>query len=72
MRFARAITGVSAVIFFIGLTAIGQEEQTAHQAAPITQLERCKTSMPMIPGSSCTVTRAPLRSFSWAFAYFTA
>jgi hypothetical protein len=48
MRLARTIAGISAVICVIGLTAIGQEEQTAHQAAPITQLERCKTAMPSI------------------------
>jgi hypothetical protein len=30
------------------VSAIGQEEKAAHQTAPDTQLERCKTAMPII------------------------
>jgi hypothetical protein len=48
MSLERAIVGISAIICVIGLTAIGQEEETAHQTAPNSQLERCKTAMPII------------------------
>ena len=48
MSLGRAIAGISVIICVIGLTAIGQEGEAAHQTAPNTQLERCKTAMPII------------------------
>jgi len=48
MSLGRAIVGISVIICGIELTAIGQEGVAAHQTAPNTQLERCKTAMPII------------------------
>ena len=47
MSLGRAIAGISATICVIGLSAIGQQEETPH-TAPIMQLERCKAAMPNI------------------------
>jgi hypothetical protein len=48
MSLGWAIAGISVIICVIGLTAIGQEGEAAHQTAPNTQLEHCKTAMPTI------------------------
>ena len=48
MSLGRAIAGISAIVCVIGLTAIGQEEEAAHQTAANTQLKRCKAAMPII------------------------
>jgi hypothetical protein len=48
MSLGWAIAGISVIICVIGLTAIGQEGEAAHQTAQNTQLERRKTAMPTI------------------------
>lgn len=48
MSSVRTIAGISAIICVIGLTAIGQQEETPHQTDHKTELERCKAAMPII------------------------
>lgn len=48
MSLARVAVGILVTICVIGVTAIGQQEQTPPQPAPKTQLELCMDAMPAI------------------------
>lgn len=48
MSLVRVIAGISVTICVVGVTAIGQQEQTPHQTAPKTPLELCMDAMPTI------------------------
>jgi hypothetical protein len=48
MSLLRAIAPISAFIWVIGLTAIGQQDNAPHQTDPKAQIEQCKAVMPSI------------------------
>lgn len=48
MSLGRTIVGISALGCIIGVTAIGQQEETPQQTAPKTQVELCMDATPTI------------------------